>query len=367
MRYSLSYEQWTNPDRSMSPDFHRISFALFRVDTDIGRVMAARCPERTILKSMDYIQQKLNFSEEAIAYMVRTESIPAPLFIMTEKGLGVLSKRYDLNAGVGLLCHIHCRPKAGARLINSGVLGRENGLNYSRSRRVQELGAKVTKRDTESYAALLEAWQTISEASCPFASDEGDTITLPRLQEGICKLAAFVGCHLSYTLRKVKEGDTVTAFHHARVSCYRPLLLEALLLVLLAEVRERSADHGGVCRIEIPEEDDFPIFSGHKPLRLTIRYPLLTPISAQEKTNLALIHGYAAYVGALSGLDLYFHLRPARGEDGFPEQVIGMEWISNPSLLPTSDLKSGAFLDYGAKECDGLDWIAGNFSSDIPI
>lgn len=357
MKRSDASRMWTDPTLPIEADFHHISFALFRVDTDIGRVVAARCPDRGIFRLGDYLQDRLRISEEAFTYAVQTSVVPAPLFMMTDKGLGILSKRYDLQAGVGLFCHIHCHPEAGARLINNRVLGIENGHNYCRSQAVRALGDAVTKRDAVSYAALMDAWQAVSEAPELFEPDGDGNIRLPALQEGIRKLAAFVGCDVTFVLRKLQEGDAADAFPRGRVSCPRPRLLEAMLLVLLSEVREYSATRGCVCRLESSEETtEGSMGSGHKPLRMTLRYPVEGLVSAREQTILAAVYSHTAHVGGLSGLDVYRvpNPVPSRRADGLLEQIIALDWVADPTLLSTSDLKSRILLEYGADADRGV-------------
>jgi hypothetical protein len=341
----------------MSAEFGRISYALFRTDREMGRVIAFRCPDKDTLQVGGCLQEALHISDESMAHLNRHER-DVPLFVMTDVGLGILSGRYTLHGGMGLFLHIHCHPEAGARLVNSGMLGAENGQNYLRSQRVRDLGGQVTEEDAESYPALMEAWQTVHEVFDVFTPDGDGAIPLPRLQEGIDRLAAFAGCELTYSLRKSVLGDTVTAFRQGRVHCYSPRLLESVILYLLTEMRDRSATRGGVCRMEAPEDNGRPIVYGHKPLRLTFHYPVLPKAPRKELSELADAHSYAAQMGNAGGMDLHYSFDPAhsRPENAFPEQIVWLEWVENPALLTTTDLKAGYRLE-GEEEARPLfDW-----------
>ncbi len=352
MKYSTQYRRWTDSTLPMSPDFGRLSYALFRTGSDTGRILAARSPDRDILRVGAVLQETLHISDDAMAHLDRYER-DVPLFVMTDVGLGILSGRYTLQGGMGLFLHIHCHPEAGARLINSGVFGVENGQNYLCSQRVRDLGGEVTEEDTASYHALMEAWQTVREVFDVFTPDSDGTLPLPRLQESINSLAAFAGCDLTYSLRKAAKGDTVTAFRHGRVHCYSPRLLEALILYLLTDMRDRSATRGGVCRMEVPEDNGLPITYGHSPLRLTFHYPVLPRAPRKELTELEEAHAYTAQVGNAGGMDLRYSFDSAhsRPENAFPEQIVWLEWVENPALLTTTDLKAGHRLQRDGEEC----------------
>ena len=342
MKYSTQYRRWADPTLPMAPQFGRISYALFRTDDDMGRIIAARCPNRNLLSVGSILQEVLHISDEAMAHLKSYER-DVPLFILSDVGLGILWERYVLSGGMGLFLHVHCHPVAGARLVNSGVMGVEGGGNYLRSQRVRELGDRVTEQDAESYPALMEAWQTLHEVFDVFKPRGDGTISLTHLHDGIRALAAFAGCDLTYALRKMTHGDTVAAFRQGRVHCYDPRLLEAQILCLLTEMRDRSATRGGVCRLEVPEDNGVPITQGHRPLRLAFRYPVLPKVPRKEAAALSEVHGYAVRVGNAGGMGLHYSMaseshRPA---DALPTQIIWLEWVENPALLTTTDVKAG--------------------------
>ena len=343
MRPSGVKRLWTHPELPMPAEYGRMSYVLFRVDGDVGRVVSARTPDDRFLKVGDYIQDRLGFCSDAMAYLTRRHDHTPPLFIRTDSGIGLLSGRYHLPAGLGLYLHIHTRPTAAARLIHSGALGDDTA--FAVSRELRELGGRPTSRDSRSYPPLLEAWRVVSGAPStlfPVFSD-GD-LTLLDLRDGIAKLAAFVGCGMSFTTRKERGGEPVSPY--TRVKCYRPLLLEAILLCLLPEVKERSATGRGVCRLEAPS-------AGGEGLSLTLRYPLGRRESPETRERYDAVHGYLAGIGETWGLDLYAPLSPIppRTPDGLPEVALTLDWLLDPSALSTSDIK--ARLDLARAQADG--------------
>ena len=58
---------WTHPELSMPSEYSRMSYALFRTDGDVGRVVAARAPDDRFLRVGDYIQDSLSFCDDAMA------------------------------------------------------------------------------------------------------------------------------------------------------------------------------------------------------------------------------------------------------------------------------------------------------------
>ena len=334
MRPSIAKRMWTQPDLPMAPAFHRMSYALFRTDGDVGRVVAARTPHREMLSVGHRIQDSLAFCPDALAHMTNTYGGGAPLFILTRAGIGLLSSRYRLGAGLGLYLHIHTGPASAARLINSGALGDPMNVDFSVSEEILALGDKATFRDEDSYPALLEAWEAVRRGSDGvFSVDASGNLPLRRLRDGIASLAEFAGCGLTFTLPK--EAASRDDLRFARVKCYRPGVLEALLLCLLSEVRDRSATRCGTCCL-----DPYP--HGGEGLTLTLRYPLYpheTPESAEMYDT---VHSYLTGVGETWGLDLYPspRLLPPREPHGLPEVAVNLDWLLDPSALSTSDIKS---------------------------
>lgn len=336
MRSSGVKRLWTHPELPMPEEFCRMSYVLFRVNGDVGRVVAVRTPDDRFLGVGDYVQDRLAFCGDALSYVTRRHDDAPPLFIRTDAGVGILSGRYHLSAGLGLYLHIHTRPSAAARLIHGGALGHDGDFTVSR-----ELGEQIgrpTVRDGQSYPALLEAWRAVASApQTVFPVDSDGGISLSGLRSGITKLAAFVGCRIAFTVRKGQEASSVSPY--ARVKCYRPLLMEGMILCLLSEMRERSATGSGVCRLEPPSE-------GREGLSLTLHYPL----RAREKPEVAEaygeVHRCLGIIGESGGLDLYVPARllPSREPDGLPEAVATLDWLLDPSALSSSDIKARLIL-----------------------
>ena len=334
MRPSIARRMWTQPDLPMASSFRRMSFALFRTDGDVGRIMAVRTPDREMLGIGRRIQDQLALCPDALAYMTRPYGGEAPLFVLTRTGIGVLSSRYRLAAGLGLYLHIHTKPDAAARLINRGVLGVPDGMAFSVTEEIRQMGDTVTARDESSYSALLEAWEAVRLGKDGvFTVDGAGSLPLYRLREGIAKLADFVGCGLTFTLSKEAYGHGDP--RGASVKCYRPAAFEAVLLCLLAEVRERSATRRGVCRLD-------PCPHGREGLALTLRYPLYPDETSDGADFARGVHDYLTAVGETWGLDLYApaRLTPSREVNGLSDVTVTLDWLLDPAALATSDIKA---------------------------
>ncbi len=342
MKQTTAARLWTDPALPMSSDFCRVSYALYRTGGDVGRIVATRNPDRKLLGVGGFIHDSLDLSDEAVTYMTETSRSRAPMFVMTKAGIGMLSNRYHLSAGLGLYLHIHTHPEAAARLINKGALGYGGQVDFLVSQRVRSAGSEVTAGDESAYPALLEAWQAVRDTPYSwFETDARDSLSLFQLQSGIRRLAAFAGCDLTFTIRKSDRDDAYTP--QARVNCYRPLLLEGLLLCLLSEMRAYSATRGGVCRLETP------VGQGRNGLALMLRYPVATKENAADDPFLDALHSHLSYVGELGGLDVWFspELIPPRTQGGLPERAVMLDWMLDPTVLSTSDLKAHLRLMYG--------------------
>lgn len=327
MKPSAVQKLWTDPTLFLSPDFFSMSYILFQTDRDLGRVVAARVPDANTIRVGDNLIDRLELSGEALVYITEKREATRPLLVLTKLGLGILWSRYTLSAGLGLYLHIHANPTSAARLLNS--MGTPAGLLASK--RVHEMGATVTAKDQPSYRPLMEACEAIRNTpSTLFPVDDHRRVSLAELRETIRRMADFVGCDISFTLRRKHPGDPIAL--HTRVGCYRPLLLEAVLLCLLTEIRDRSATRGGVCCLELPNE------TSHEGLAFTLRYPVLPSVGPQNQA----LHSQLVSASALAGLDLYAFpdlIRP-RGEGDLPQQSILLDWLYDPTLLPTADLKA---------------------------
>ena len=360
MRSSGVKRLWTHPELPMPENFCRMSYALFRSDGDVGRVVAIRTPDDRFLRVGDYVQDSLNLCEDAMAYVTCRHEEAPPLFVRTDAGIGILVGRYQLSAGLGLYLHIHSRPTASARLINHGALGCEG--DFTVSREIRNIEGKLTARDSYSYPALLEAWRGVTGSPQAVFSTSADSgISLSDLRSGIAKLASFVGGGLTFTVRRDPTGGAVSPY--ARVKCYRPLLLEAILLCLLSEMRERSATGGGVCRLGTPSE-------GGGGLSLTLRYPLRRREKAETEEVYGEVHSYLAGLGETWGLDLYAPTRllPPREVGGLPEVAVTLDWLLDPSALSSSDIKARLSIVRREGDPAAPDREAGNdFVEEVPF
>jgi hypothetical protein len=323
-----------------------MSFALFRTEGDVGRIVAARTPDREMLGVGQRVQDQLELCPEALAFMARPCGRETLLFTLTRAGIGILSSRYRLSAGLGLYLHIHTKPASAARLINSGVLGAPDEIAFSVTEEIRGMGTRVTARDESSYPALLTAWEAVRMGrDGVFPVDGAGGLPLYRLREGIGRLADFVGCGVTFTLPKEAYGHGDP--RGAMVKCYRPKALEAILLCLLSEVRERSATHGGVCRL-----DPYP--HGREGLALTLRYPLYPHETSEEASLARGVHDYLTAVGETWGLELYVPSRPApsREVDGLFDVNVALDWLLDPAALSSSDIKARLSLarDGGGRE-----------------
>lgn len=345
MKHTVSYRLWTDPTLPMSPDFHRMSYALYRTDGDFGRVIATRNPDRTVLAEGDYIQDRLELSGEVLAYMTDCGRVRSPLLVLTKMGIGILSNRYSLEAGMGLFLHIHTRPDSAARILCAGEGRYGNRAEFALCEEIRNAGTRLLPRDEIAYSALLEALEAVLAGARPLFTVDGDGgITLAALRDGIRKLAAFAGMNLTFTLRKPADG--ILPDLRARVYCYRPVMTEGLLLCLLTEMRVLSATRGGVCRFELTDMRD------RMGMALSLRYPIAPSASVSDEAFRSAWHSHMTRVSEEGGMDLWFPpaFMASRADGGLPEQTILLEQVLNPSVLESSDLKARLGLLYGCRE-----------------
>lgn len=335
MKHTVSYDQWTDPTLPMSPDFHRMSYALYRTDGDFGRVIATRNPDGAVLTEGDYIQDRLELSGESLAYMTDCERIRPPLLALTKTGIGILSNRYSLAAGMGLYLHIHTRPDSASRILRSGAAGYGNGADFELCEEIRNAGEKLLSRDESAYPALLDALEAVLAGASPlFRTDRDGGITLVELRDGIRKLAAFAGVGLTFTLRKPTHGGFPDPL--ARVRCHSPLMTEGFLLCLLTEMRALSPTRGGVCRFELSDSPD------RDGMALSLRYPVEPSAVPSDEALRSAWHSHLTRVGEQGGMDLWFlpELWQSRADGGLRERMILLEQVRNPSVLESSDIKA---------------------------
>ena len=289
-------------------------------------ILGARCPEPDRFTVGHQLTDGLHLDEEAQAYLF--SSGEAPLFVQTNFGVGILDKRYHRHAGVGIYWHIHGRPDGVARLLNRGVLGAEDRGTYRISQGVAKAGRRVKAFDLPLYENLLDVWRVIGPGPGAWVSCNRDGCLygaeLVRLME---RMSIFVGCRLVRDELATRNG---------RIKCRRPALLEACLLCLLTEARTFSADGSVSCEVSSLGELD------GEGLALAMHYPIEHTMRRGELLDL--IHRHLGRVGNLDGLDLHAALiPPKRGEKKLgklPNMQVNLDWIRDPTVLLTSDLKA---------------------------
>ncbi len=328
MRYSRAFQLWTNPEGEMPEIFHYLSYILFRTDSEEARIVAARCPDTAGLTAGASLIDALKLDAEAQSYLFDGAGDRPPLVVMTAVGLGVLDMRYDGHAGLGVYWHIHGRPDGLARLINSGVLGAPNGGAFRISQAVAEVNGEILRRDAPSYRALVDGWGTLDRPAGQWAKcDVNGCLYGSDLCDFMAKLADFAGCGWL----QIQREETV-----GRIKCRRPVLLEALLLCLLTEVGTYATISEAVCRVGTLGNLD------GEGLVLELSYPLEKIDKHREQ--LEVIHRHLGWVCELGGLELHAEVVPLRrGEKQagkLPQMRITLEWLHDPVVLSTSDLKA---------------------------
>ena len=334
MKNNGIYAHWTHPTLEMPTEYRRVSYALFLTDGQEGEIVAARSPDPKRLAIGRGLPGVLNLSPEACHYLWEETPDPRPLFVMTDVGLGLLDKRYDRHAGLGLFLHIHGRPGALARLINRGVVGDPKNAPFRISEEVRAKGDRVTSRDYPSYEALMEAkeilfgapWRGLGSTS---GQDDRIWIAAADFRETLAEMAAFAGGELC-----LEDGDTPD-----RVCCYRPILTEAVLLCALTEGASLACGKEVYARIATLDGRN----DGN--LALSLRYPLKqADVQGDLYAQAAAMRSRLALHCELCGLDLRGNVHvPSRRElrEGqLPEVILTLEWMYDPAVLPTSDLKA---------------------------
>ncbi len=349
MKHTTSYEVLTDPILPLDEGFRHMSYALFRTDDDFGRVIATRFPSQSMLAVGDMIQSRLHLSDEVMAYLLRVGDNDLPLFCLSDAGLGLFVKRYDTSVGLGLYLHIHCRPESGARLLCVGALGTA-GTAFDVTERVRTFAKEVPKaEDAQSFASLLDAWRAVQSEREGLPDlhtydrnkdrlHEPYFATFEGLQIALEHMADFVGCHISCA---VPNGD-----YGRSVAVYRPTVLDASLLYVLTEIRAHAAHHKATVTLSASED---PRGRWGDRLCLAITYHVDTlHMTGETRTRLAEARQYLSDMADVSGLDLHFprlippELRTKDGKRGsaLTTQTVVLEWLTDPTLLPSGDLKT---------------------------
>jgi hypothetical protein len=328
MSYGQAYHAWTDPQAEWPEIYHHLSYILFRTDSENAEIVGARCPDTLGRIFGESVSDVLELDDEARAYLFEGGHALPPLLVKTALGLGVLDQRYDGHAGIGVYWHIHGRANSMARLINSGVLGSAEGCSYRISRSVADVGDAVRSRDMPSYGVLADAWSVLDAPSAAWARcDERGCMYGRELEKWLGKLAQFAGC----TWRSdVADGV-------AKVKCSRPVLLEALLLCLLTEAYESSTTRQVSGEISALGGID------GEGLALTMTFPVEKLERVQMRVDS--LQRHLGWVSELGGISLHVQSVPLRKEGKLagktmPEVRITLEWLHDPAVLSTSDLKA---------------------------
>ncbi len=366
MRHTDAYEFLTNPALSTRESFRHLSYAIFRTDADFGQIVATRFPATSASLGGtpavgERLQTRLCLSDEAVAYLLAVGERDTPLFCLGEIGLGLLCKTYDAEAGLGLYLHIHSRPGPAVRLLCAGALGTPSGATFRLSQRIQEMAEPPRRKDAACFESLRDAWQAVQSAKGGLFSTRAEAESLfggrvlthahdtprqtPRqIADVVEHMAAFAGCSVDCRL----GGDADTA----RLSLHRPRLLEGLLLYLLTEVHTHAADGSAV--VEIGSVED-PRSRWERRLALSFSYRVDTlHMPIRVRNRLEDTHRYLTEVADRSGLQVRFPrlvppdlraLGSHKAEDYLFRQTVSCEWLTDPCVLPSRDLKNPTGLD----------------------
>jgi hypothetical protein len=178
------------------------------------------------------------------------------------------------------------------------------------------------------YERLLDGWQTVGGSKKEWMPCDRDGCIygddLARLLE---RMAIFVGCRLHWD-----EGSR----RSARIKCRRPDLLKVCFLMLLTEVRTYGADDGATWLVDTLGKED------GEGLTMSLRYPLV--FSRKTEEHLDHIYRHLERVCDLSGLYLHASRIPLKYGEGklgkLPQRQIRLDWIRDPAVLESSDLKA---------------------------
>ena len=336
MRSTKLYRDWTHPELEMPEAYSRLSYALFLTDYQGGEIVASRCPDPDRLAVGHALPGSLGLTEETLRFLYEETSDARPMFVLTDVGVGLLDKRYDRHAGVTLFLHIHGRPHSLARLINHGVLGEQAHEPFRVSQAIRSLGSRVTARDESSFRALVNARSVLLRpaGTAYLRVDDrrngsgGNIIYRADLCDAIQEMAAFAGCEVRFD-----EENTAT-----RLRCYRPMVLEAILLCAVTQAAMISAGGTIACRVSTLNGE------AEGAVALSLHYAVKPPLHHELSERIQAVNRHLAEICEIHGLDFHSELHvPTKSEQRTgrcPEVCMTLEWLYDPTLLPTSDLKT---------------------------
>ena len=326
MNHSNIQEQWMRFDGGLCVDFHCISYVIFRNDFGRMTVIGARCPDMASFSFGANAVNALGLDEESQSFLLGNEVGPRLLAVRTKVGLGFLDKRYDGHTGVAVYWHVHGHGDSLARMINNGILGSIQRELCGVSQAVQAIEGDVSNRDATYYEALARAWHIIGRRPGEWTSHQRGLVYRSEIRDLLEEMSSFVGCGL-----RLEEWEAAAA----RIKINRPVLLEAVLLCLLTEARICSATRDVTCRLGSVGDRD-----GER-MTMELCYPLEESYRGQMYPDA--LHRYLEVVTDLGGLSMQASVQEdARGAE---VQLI-LEWLRDPAVMPTSDLKARVRFQY---------------------
>jgi hypothetical protein len=325
----------------------KISYILFRTDRDGFVILCSRGRKSQKIPVGRSLAAVLTLDQEAMLYLTREESRQPPLFLDTGNGIGLLSKYYDRHAGIGMYLHIHESRASLSRLLRSDLLqGCEDG-SYAVSSGIPDRGV-LQKRDERNCGFFLETWLAIRDHHKNggfFKVRSGTRLMREDLEQGLETLASFAGERLQVIWSCDSDAPAATdVLPPTWVTCYRPILLEALILCLLTEAHSLS---------EVGTDVSCSLASQGEQRRLSIE--LSYTISPKKLRSAEYVRAEEARqhlekVAQLGGMLLLSHISPARkaeAEATARTVTLSLACVTNPAILSTSDLKAGLRLLYG--------------------
>ncbi len=334
-----AYRKWTGKCNGMPDGYHGMSYILFRTDSEGTEILGSRCPDSKTFSVGKSFFTAMEAEEDVLRCLASGENHPLPLFVETRTGVGILLKHYDLQAGVGLYLQIHASPVALSRLLHGGVLRSGGDGDYILGESIPYRG-EMRRANENAYSVLLDAWSSVQSyrrARGLIHADSRGAVSCDALEKAMTGLADFVGCELTFThLRDSREW----------ARCYRPVLLEALLFCLLTEARSLSNDGKVSCRVGGQGEERRLVME----LSYTVEPKRLL---SEEHRQVWEARRHLERVADLGGLELHADVRkPSRADKAagaLPTVELCLEWLRDPALLPTGDLKADLRLLYGQR------------------
>lgn len=234
-RTTSTYTRWSfnyPPEAVLPPGYvYGVSYALFGLDVLPGQIVASRAPVRTWEPGKN-IYRFVHFSDEARAWFSSCET--RPLLIMTAHGPTLLSKRYYIPCGLGLLIHFHAPVTRAASAACRGFLHPD----WIISEEVRRRGGG--RCDPDTYLVMRETTYDLTER-LPFLLPQGDvpTASLRTIAAAICSFATAIGCEAQ---ERLYNGFLPTQ----DVLFSDPLIWEAFLLYGLSMARTYASHDGTV-------------------------------------------------------------------------------------------------------------------------